>query len=174
MGAWHGRANMPSPNNPQIAMFRHFKALLDEGFSRLSGASMAIDPMPVAVAALLLEVARADQAVDAAERRSVIAAIARLCKLEGEDLDTLVATAAEAVDEAVSFYEFTATINARLSQAQKRELLETLWRVAQADGRVDHYEEYYIRKLADLLHLSHQDFIRAKLRVTAGGSQTPS
>ena len=163
---------MPFPNNTRINMFRHFKALLDEGFSRLSGAPTTIDPMPLAVAALLLEVARADHAVDAAERRTVIAAIARLCKLEGEDLDSLVATAAEAVEQAVSFYDFTATINERLSQAQKLELLETLWRVAQADGRVDHYEEYYIRKLADLLHLSHRDFIRTKLRVTEGAPQT--
>jgi uncharacterized tellurite resistance protein B-like protein len=157
---------MPSPNQLPMTMYRHFKALLKDGFSRLSAAPTTIDPMPLAVAALLLEVARADHAVDAAERRTVIAAIARLCKLEDEDLDTLVATAAEAVEEAVSFYDFTATINARLSVAQKLELLETLWRVAQADGRIDHYEEYYIRKLADLLHLSHKDFIRTKLRIT--------
>jgi uncharacterized tellurite resistance protein B-like protein len=163
---------MRVPNNARIAMFRQFKALLDEGFSRLSSTPTTIDPMPLAVAALLLEVARADQAVDDAERRTVIAAIARLCKLEGEDLDTLVATAAEAVDEAVSFYDFTATINEHLSQAQKMDLLETLWRVAQADGRVDHYEEYYIRKLADLLYLSHKDFIRTKLRVLEGAPPT--
>ena len=147
-------------------MLRHFKALLDEGFARLSGAQTTIDPMPLAVAALLIEVARADHSVAAEERRSVVAAIARLCKLEDEDLDTLVATAVEAVDEAVSLYDFTATINQSLSRTQKLALLEMLWRVAQADGRVDHYEEYYIRKLADLLHLSHADFIRAKLRVT--------
>lgn len=147
-------------------MLRHFKALLDEGFARLGGAQTTVDPMPLAVAALLIEVARADHNVAAEERRSVVAAIARLCKLEDEDLDTLVATAVAAVDEAVSLYDFTATINQSLSRTQKLALLEMLWRVAQADGRVDHYEEYYIRKLADLLHLSHADFIRAKLRVT--------
>ncbi len=147
-------------------MLRHFKALLDEGFARLSGPQTTVDPLPLAVAALLIEVARADHNVAAEERRSVVAAIARLCKLEDEDLDTLVATAVAAVDEAVSLYDFTATINQSLSRTQKLALLEMLWRVAQADGRVDHYEEYYIRKLADLLHLSHADFIRAKLRVT--------
>ena len=146
-------------------MLRHFKALLDEGFARFGGAQRTIDPMPLAVAALLIEVARADHSVAAEERRNVVAAIARLCDLEEEDLDTLVATAVAAVDEAVSLYDFTATINQGLSRPQKLALLEMLWRVAQADGRVDHYEEYYIRKLADLLHLSHADFIRAKLRV---------
>lgn len=146
-------------------MLRSLKALIDEGLARLKEAGPAIDPMPLAVAALLLEVARADQDVDAQERRAVLAAIARFCQLDEKDLDTLVATAAEAVDESVSFYDFTSTINERLSREQKVELLEMLWRVAQADGRVDHYEEYYIRKLADLLYLSHADFIRAKLTV---------
>ncbi len=150
-------------------MFRSLKALFDEGLARLNAATAPdIDAMPLAVTALLLEVARADHEVDEAERRSVVAAIARFCALDEQDLDKLVATAAEAVDASVSFYDFTSTVNERLSRAQKLELLEMLWRVAQADGRVDHYEEYYIRKLADLLHLSHADFIRAKLVVTQG------
>lgn len=146
-------------------MFRSLKALFDEGLARLNTATPGIDPMPLAVTALLLEVARADHDVGDQERRTVLAAIARFCALDEKDVDTLVATAAEAVDESVSFYDFTSTVNERLSRAQKMELLEMLWRVAQADGRVDHYEEYYIRKLSDLLHLSHADFIRAKLRV---------
>jgi uncharacterized tellurite resistance protein B-like protein len=148
-------------------MFRSLKALFDEGLARLNAATPSIDPMPLAVAALLLEIARADHTVDDAERRAVLAAIAHFCQLDEQDLDTLVATAAEAVESAVSFYDFTSTINERLSRAQKMGLLEMLWRVAQADGRVDHYEEYYIRKLADLLHLSHADFIRAKLKAAA-------
>ena len=148
-------------------MLRNLKALFDEGLARLKSAAPSIDPMPLAVTALLLEIARADHDIDDAERRTVIAAIARLCKLEAQNIDTLVATAAEAVDEAVSFYEFTHTVNERLDRTQKMQLLEMLWRVARADGRIDHYEEYYIRKLADLLHLSHADFIRAKLAVTS-------
>ena len=146
-------------------MLRSLKALFDEGLARLTTPDPVIDPMPLAVTALLLEVARADHSVDDTERRAVLAAIARFCELDEKDLDTLVATAAEAVDESVSFYDFTSTVNERLTREQKMELLEMLWRVAQSDGRVDHYEEYYIRKLADLLYLSHADFIRAKLVV---------
>lgn len=145
-------------------MFRSLKALFDEGLALLKDASSDIDPMPLAVAALLLEVARADHSVDDEERRAVLGALARFCELEDEDIDALVTTAAEAVDASVSFFDFTRTANDRLSRQQKVELLEMLWRVAQADGRVDHYEEYYIRKLADLLYLSHSDFIRAKLK----------
>jgi uncharacterized tellurite resistance protein B-like protein len=45
--------------------------------------------------------------------------------------------------------------------------LVALWQVALADGRLDRFEEYALRKLGDLLHLSHADFIQAKL--AAGG-----
>jgi len=40
-----------------------------------------------------------------------------------------------------------------------------LWAVAYADDELDRYEEYYMRKIADLLHVSHSDYIKTKLRV---------
>ena len=148
-------------------MLRTLKALFEDGIARLATHEIAIDTLPLAVAALLLEIARADQLVDEVEKQAVIAAVARVCALDAEALGALLATASEAVEEAVSLLEFTAVVNQRLARAQKLELLELLWRVAYADGRLGHYEEYYIRKLADLLHLSHSDFIRAKLAACA-------
>ena len=149
-------------------MFRTLKALIDDALASLDARGPQIDPLPLAIAALLLEIARADHEVDAAEKHAVVAAIARLCELDADALERLVATAGEAVDQSVSFYDFTNVVNERLSREQKLELLQRLWQVAQADGRIDHYEEYYIRRLADLLHLSHGDFIRAKLAVLPG------
>ena len=43
--------------------------------------------------------------------------------------------------------------------------MESLWRVAYADGDLDKYEERLIRQVADLTHVSHKDFIRLKLAV---------
>jgi len=37
-----------------------------------------------------------------------------------------------------------------------------MWEVAYADGRIDRYEEHLIRKISELLHLSHKDFITGK------------
>ena len=44
------------------------------------------------------------------------------------------------------------------------EIIEYLWRVAYADAYIHKYEEYYIRKIADLLHVSHSDYIKTKLK----------
>ncbi|MBI3171641.1 MAG: TerB family tellurite resistance protein, partial [Hydrocarboniphaga effusa] len=41
-------------------------------------------------------------------------------------------------------------------------LLGLLWRVAYADGKLEANEEHLLRRLSDLLHLSHGDFIRAR------------
>ena len=67
------------------------------------------------------------------------------------------------VEESVSFFEFTSLINDSCSRKEKYDLLVILWKVAYADGQLDKYEEYYIRKIKDLLYLSQSDFIKAKL-----------
>ena len=56
-------------------------------------------------------------------------------------------------------------MNKGFSQEQKRKVIEHLWQVAYADGILDKYEEYMVRKIADLIYVSHKDFINAKLRV---------
>jgi uncharacterized tellurite resistance protein B-like protein len=42
-------------------------------------------------------------------------------------------------------------------------LVENMWRVAFSDQKLDKYEEALIRKVADLIYVSHQDFIKTKL-----------
>jgi len=38
-----------------------------------------------------------------------------------------------------------------------------MWRVAYADGQLDKHEEGIIRRVADLLHIRHNEYIRCKL-----------
>jgi hypothetical protein len=37
--------------------------------------------------------------------------------------------------------------------------------VAYADQHLDRYEDHLVRKVADLIHVRHSDFIRTKLEV---------
>lgn len=124
--------------------------------------------LQLAVVALLLEIGRADHAVAQEELAAVVAAAATVFGITPAESNALVDAAAPAVENAVSLYEFTEVLNRELPVARKKDLLRELWRVAQADGRIDHFEEYYLRKIADLLHLSHRDFIAAKLAVLDG------
>lgn len=117
----------------------------------------------LAATALLLEIARADHEMSADELAAVVRAAAAVFDITEDESNGLVGDAAAAVERAVSFSEFTDVLNREMTSRQKRECLREMWRIARADGRIDHYEEYYLRKIAELLHLSHRDFIAAKL-----------
>lgn len=122
----------------------------------------------LAVAALLVEVLRADYDTSFAERRQVIDAIGRLLGLDASACEALLADAEQSVDRAHDLHQFTSQLNDSLSHPEKLSLMEQLWRVARADEIVHKYEEHLIRRVADLLHVSHREFIAAKLR--AGGA----
>ena len=143
-------------------MFRTLKAIFDDQIARAATADLEAHALPLAVAALLYEISRADHEVDESERHAMCHAVATVCDVEEAEIESLLESADEAVEEAVSLYDFTSVVNEQLDRDKKYDLLCMLWRIAYADGRVDHYEEYYVRKIADLLHLSQRDFIRAK------------
>ncbi|MGB5101969.1 MAG: TerB family tellurite resistance protein [Steroidobacteraceae bacterium] len=123
----------------------------------------------LAVAALLVEILRADYATTAAERAQVLASIRGLLGLDQAACEALLEDAERSIDEAHDLYQFTSEINRSWSAEDKSRLVEQLWQVAQADATVHKYEEHLIRRIADLLHVSHREFIAAKLR-SAGGA----
>lgn len=119
--------------------------------------------LQLACAALLVEISAADQHTGAEERQALSSILQRTFALPPQQVETLWQLAAQESREATSLYQFTSLINSHYGYQQKTALLAHLWQVAYADGRIDRYEEHLIRRIADLLHLSHGDFIRAKL-----------
>jgi uncharacterized tellurite resistance protein B-like protein len=117
----------------------------------------------LACAALLLELGTADNQLDADERRTLMQILQKQFGLGPAALDELWKMAQAQRQEATDLYQFTRLINDHYGYGEKCTLLGHLWDVAYADGRIDRYEEHLIRKIADLLYLSHGDFIRAKL-----------
>ena len=123
--------------------------------------------LSLAVAALLVELLRADYAVATGERAAVVAAVGRLLHLTADASEALVADAEREIDKSHDLYQFTSQVNRSYSDADKLQLLEQLWRVAMADDVVHKYEEHLIRRIADLLYVPHAGFIAAKLRAAA-------
>jgi uncharacterized tellurite resistance protein B-like protein len=121
----------------------------------------------LAVAALLVEVLRADYDVSAPERRQVLTSMRQILSLPEETAEQLLSLAEEEIDKSHDLYQFTSQVNRAFGAEQKRQLVEQLWRVAQADQIVHKYEEHIIRRVADLLHVPHSVFIAAKLRAGA-------
>ena len=78
--------------------------------------------------------------------------------------DTLMALAAEEARLATDYFQFTSLINKNFSAGQKVQVVEYLWQVAYADGQLDAHEQHFMRKIADLLYVSHADYVAAKQR----------
>ena len=122
----------------------------------------------LAVAALLVEVLRADYATADAERRQVVESLRGMLGLGEAECAELLAEAEQQVDKAHDLHQFTAEINRALAHEEKVRVVEQMWRVARSDETVHKYEEHIIRRVSDLLHVSHREFIAAKLRAAAG------
>lgn len=119
----------------------------------------------LATAALLLEVGIADFELGEQELSEIANALRNHFHFSASESEELLRLARAAHDQHVSIHPFLKLVNESFTPAQKRQMVESMWRVAYADKRLDKYEEYQIRKIADLLYVSHKDFIRAKLRV---------
>ncbi len=118
----------------------------------------------LATAALMIEISLADDHIHDEERRIIKELLHKNFELDSDEIDNLITLAEEEVDHAVSLYEFTRLLNDSLSMPDKINIIENLWRVAYADSVVDKYEEYYIRKVSDLLYIGHSDYIQSKLK----------
>jgi uncharacterized tellurite resistance protein B-like protein len=119
----------------------------------------------LAAAVLLIEVAKSDHRLRDTEIERLKGVLRRDWGLDESDLSDLVSVAEDTADANASLHEQIALINGNFSAQQKLNLVRGLWEVAYANNELHHHEELLIRRLADLMYVSHKDFIRSKLRV---------
>ena len=115
-------------------------------------------------ASLIIEVAFADKVFDESEINLLKKMLLDTYSLKLDDANELIANAEKTVNESTSLYGYTREVNDNFDYQSKLDLLDQLWRMAFADGNIDKYEEYVVRKISDLIHISHNDFIQSKLR----------
>ena len=118
-----------------------------------------------ACAALLVEIAFADKDFDEREKESLKESLLKSYAIDIETINEIINDAEKTVNESTSLYEYTRTVNDEFEYPQKLNLLENLWKIAYADETLDKYEEHLLRKISDLIHISHSDYINIKLRI---------
>ena len=148
-------------------MIAQLKSLFDSLTDTPSGksATLSTDELQLATAALLIEVATIDQQFDKTEADALHEILFTRFDLTKETLSTLIDNAKAASNEASSLFQFTQLINRHCNDDEKYKLACELWTVAYADGVLDKHEEHIVRRIADLIHLRHSDFIRSKLAI---------
>ncbi len=121
--------------------------------------------LQLASAALMVEMIHVDDDVTEDEEKQIRRLIKQRFELSKTEVKDLIRLAHNEKHEATDYYAFTSLLNAHYSQQQKIELVQDLWHLAYADNHLDKYEEHLLRRLADLLHVPHKDFIRTKHKV---------
>lgn len=119
----------------------------------------------LATAALLFEMQRADFDEHEEERVVLEKVLQGTFALSKEETRELARLAQREAEDSVSLHQFTSLINQRFSPDEKVRVVEMLWQVAFADGRIDRYEEALVRKISELIYVPHRDFVQARHRV---------
>ena len=149
-------------------MLRKLATLFDGAFARDADDPAAREHgLRVATALLLIEVAKADFADDFAEDAAILESLKQFFALDDAAAVLLHEEARGTADHAVELQQFTRRLHEQLSVAEKQRVVEMLWQVALADRRLDKHEDHLVRRIAELLYVSHSDLIRIRNRVRA-------
>ena len=133
------------------------------GSSSGSSSGSGDEPLPPQ-ALLLVHAACADGEMTSEERVKVLSLVRKSFGLAEPQAEALVARAQQEEAHASDIFRWTEPVNKSLTEAQKRQLIEHLWEVTQADGHVDDFERNLLRRVAGLLHISDKDSALARRR----------
>lgn len=146
-------------------MLKSITSFIQDKISPQQDAIDDVHLMHIAAAGLLLEVSRADFDIQDEELEVIAKSLQQRFDFTKKEVQNLINLALTEQEHHVSIYPFVKIINQGCTLEEKKMLLQDLWRIAYADNKLDKYEDYQIRKIADLLYLSHSDFIQTKLKV---------
>ena len=149
-----------------IDMLKRFFGSADD--DRGSAGESGGHDLRVATCALLVEIARIDEAFTNQEIDTILKILETRYGVSGEYAQALMAEAEKELVESVDLWQFARLINENYSREEKIGIIETLWQVVFIDGRMDRYEDYLMHKMSKLLRLHHKELMDAKLKVLHG------
>jgi uncharacterized tellurite resistance protein B-like protein len=145
-----------------LPMLDSLKRLFSDFTSGNDKLEVGEEEVRLAAAALLFHVVAVDGVVTPAERAMLADLLKRRFDLDAEETGALMAAAESADAEAVDLYRFTSALKQRLESADRERIIEMMWKLGFADGRLDEFEDNVIWRVAELLGVSTQARIRLK------------
>lgn len=127
--------------------------------------------LTLAECVLLLEIARADDEFSDEEQVHLLETMQQRYSLSEEEALELIDLATQAREESLDLWQFTNRVNETRGKEGRITIMEEIWRIIYADGRLDAHEDYLARKMANLLRLSHSEMIDAKVKVLRESKQ---
>ena len=155
-------------------MLRTLKDLFDSftGSAGSQSPQQLAHVLQLATAVLLVDVMRADVNMGATERSQVLTSLRENFLLTDDELARLLELAEDTAKTSHDYHRFTSSMNEHFTQAQKVQVVEYMWQVAFADEHLDAHENHLISKIAGLLHVTHGEYIAAKMRAKEAAGLT--
>jgi uncharacterized tellurite resistance protein B-like protein len=120
--------------------------------------------LQLATAVLLIEVMKSDAEMAEQEQVAILKILKEKFYLSDAEVTQLTELGHQTASAANDFHQFTSLINRELDPSEKIRIIEYMWQVAYADGKISAHENHLMRKIADLLYIPHRDYIVAKMR----------
>ena len=121
--------------------------------------------LQMASAALMVEMLHVDERVTSEEDEKLRQLLLQRFHLDDSEIESLIDLAHNEKHDATDYYQFTSLLNTHYSQQKNIYLVEELWKLSYDEHQLDKYEAHLLRRLAELLHVPLQDFIRTKHKV---------
>jgi len=109
--------------------------------------------LEIAVAAILCEMAHADDALDSSELERIVRMMEHEFHLTDEESEEIREVAENLIQDKSKIEEFIDRINHQFSLEQKQKIYDMACAVAQSDGKIDDYEQFFATYLCARLGL---------------------
>jgi uncharacterized tellurite resistance protein B-like protein len=146
-------------------VLRKFVSDLADGESHPS--RFADNDYRLAAAALLVHAAAIDSVISDIERERLHEVIKRWFDLDDAATEELLSAATKAEQESIDLYHFTSLLGRSLDEDGRRRVVEMMWEIVFADGRVTEFEDNLIWRAADLLGVSTRERVGLRQQVAA-------
>ena len=113
-------------------------------------------------AVLAYEIARSDGEISKDELSVLMEEIESISEKVGKDKFEILKIIEIYSKDSISFHEFIEDINNSYSKEEKHSLLEFMWKIAYADGKLDVDEERLVRRVADLIRIKDIEVLKLK------------
>ena len=143
-------------------MFNKLKSIFDK---KIEEENEQFDTVQIAISTLMIQTAVYDGVFDEQEKSEILELIKKYFNFSEDQKLSLFKIAMKVNDDSNDMQQFTRTLNDNLSEEEKLNIIEMLWKIIISDGHIDDYENTLIRKISGLLYISDRDVGQIKKKI---------
>ncbi len=143
-------------------MFKNFKSFFETAKKKENDDQEYLDEDIYAVLALLIEASKIDGVINNEELELIKSILVNKFNLDSTKAEKSIKFVVQKSDEKVEIYSDIRVILNNMDHLERISVVEMLWKIILADGKIDQYESNLIRRICGLLHVTGPESSEAK------------